>query len=161
MPKCPVCEKDVSILQWDIFGRGCAACVNIDPREFDGLLEDPCPECDSVDLFATSSPGLAYKQTRQGIVATKVANGLFIIGCADCGHAFFKFNREGAAALRKAPGWMSANLMRKIDNQKMNCPSCDELLYLKPPSGVRISDADPSRIFCEACDAQIMIDEFF
>jgi hypothetical protein len=47
---------------------------------------------------------------------SKVASGLFIIGCSDCGCAYFKFNREGATALPKMPGWFGRE---QLKNERM------------------------------------------
>ena len=155
MPTCPVCEKQVSIFQWDLFGRGCVACVKIDPQAFDGLLDDPCPQCGSWEIFATTAPALAYVQTKSGPVPSKVAPGLFIIGCSDCGCAYFKFNREGATALPKMPGWLGREQLKKRVSDHVNCPSCGTLLNLKTPSGIRVSDDEPRRSYCEACNGEI------
>ncbi len=119
MPTCPVCNKQVSILHWDIFGRGCVACVKIDPLALDGFLDDPCPQCGSSALFATTAPALAYAQTKGGPVPSKIASGLFIIGCSDCGNAYFKFNREGAAALPSTPGWLGREQLEGRGNNEV------------------------------------------
>lgn len=155
MPTCPVCKKQVSIFHWDIFGRGCVACVKIDPRTFDGLLEDPCPQCGSRAVYATTAPALAYVQTKTGPVPSKVAPGLFIIGCSDCGCAYLKFNREGAAALPEAPGWLGREQISKRVNDEVSCPSCGKLLNLAAPSGICVSDDEPPRVYCEACNNEI------
>jgi hypothetical protein len=155
MPTCPVCQKTVSIFQWDLFGRGCAACVRINPVDFEGLLDDPCPECGSRELFSTTAPALAYVQTKNGPLPSKVAPGLFIIGCSDCGYAYFRFNREGAAALCNMPGWLGRQQLEKQNKAEVHCPSCDALLNLANPSGIRISDEQPSRVFCEKCNKEI------
>ena len=123
MPTCPVCKKQVSILQWDLFGRGCTACVRVDPNAFDSLLEDPCPQCGSSEIYATTAPALAYVQTKNGPVPSKIAPGLFIIGCSECGCAYFKFNREGAAALPEMPGWLGREQLEKRDSDE-NPESC-------------------------------------
>ena len=155
MPTCPVCEKQVSIFQWDLFGRGCYACVRIDPRAFDGVLEDPCPQCGSWAVYATTAPALAYVQTKNGPVPSKVAPGLFIIGCSDCGGAYFRFNREGAATLPETPGWLGREQLKKRENYQVHCPSCDALLNVATQSGIRVSDDEPRRAYCEACNREI------
>ena len=106
MPTCPVCRKQVTIFQWDLFNGVCPGCVGVDPPAFGDLLADPCPQCGSMAIYATTAPALAYVRSKNGPVPSKVAPGLFIIGCSDCGGAFFKFNRAGAAALPNTPGWL-------------------------------------------------------
>jgi predicted nucleic acid-binding Zn-ribbon protein len=155
MPKCPVCKKQVSVFQWDLFGRRCTACVRIDPHALDGLLSDPCPECGSCEIFATTAPALAFVQTKNGPVPSKVAPGLFIIGCSDCGCAYFKFNQEGAAALPDTPGWLGRDQLQKRDNHEVHCPSCAALLNLAVPSGIRIAEDESGRIYCETCNQEI------
>lgn len=155
MPTCPVCKKQVSIFQWDLFGRGCAACVRIDPHAFEGLLEEPCPQCGSGAIYATTAPALAYVQTKNGPVASKVAPGLFVVGCSDCGCAYLRFNREGAALLPEMPGWLGREQLGKRDHDEMNCPSCGKVLNLATPSGVYVSDDEPRRVYCESCDHEI------
>lgn len=155
MPTCPVCKKQVSIFQWDLFGRRCTACVRIDPHALDGLLEDPCPQCGSRAVFATTAPALAFVQTKNGPVPSKIAPGLFILGCSECGAAYFKFNREGAAALSETPGWLGRKPLQKRHNDEVPCPSCAAVLNLAVPSGIRIADDESGRVYCEACDTDI------
>lgn len=155
MPTCSVCKKQVSIFQWPLFGRRCVACVKINPHTLDGLLEDPCPQCGSCALFATTAPALEFVQTKYGPVPSKVAPGLFILGCSDCGCAYFKFNREGAAALSETPGWLGRDQLKKRDNYEVHCPSCAALLNLAAPSGIRIADDESGRVYCETCNREI------
>ena len=155
MPTCPVCNKRVSVFEWDLFGRGCAACVKLDASSFDGVLDDPCPQCGSDATFATTAPALAYVRTKHGPVPSKVAPGLFIIGCSDCGCAYFQFNRDGAAALAQMPGWLGRNQLKTQRNYELKCPSCAKLLNLDTPTGVRIAEDEPWRVFCEACNTEI------
>lgn len=37
----------------------------------------------------------------------------------------------------------------------MHCPSCGARLNLITPSGVRVSDDDPGRAYCEACQGEV------
>jgi len=155
MPTCPVCKKKVSIFQWDLFGGGCAFCVRIDPLAFDGILDDPCPKCGSFAVFATTAPALANVQTKHGPVPSEVAPGLFVIGCSECGNAYFKLNRGGAAALSDTPGWLGRDQQRKGDTDKVQCPSYDVLINLADRSGIRISDDEPRRVYCQSCNTEI------
>ncbi len=113
MPTCPKCERSVSILHWDVFGNRCAACTGFDARDCQGLLDEPCPKCGKDRLHATTAPALAYVMTKGGPKASKIAAGLFLIGCPDCGHAFLKFNRQGAESMKETPGWYTRESLRR------------------------------------------------
>ena len=156
MPTCPICNNSVSIFHWDIFGRGCTACTGIDPAALEDLLSEPCPQCSGHATFGTTAPALAYVKTKNGVVPAKAAPGLFIIGCSDCGHAWFRFNSTGAAALASAPGWIGKDQLSKLRGEhSFNCPACGQAIDLKTPSGVRISDTSPWRVYCEQCNEEI------
>ncbi len=106
MPNCPKCHKEVSWMNLDLFGGGCSACLNIDPAAYEGLLDAPCNHCGSRDVYATAAPALAYIRTQDGNVPTKVAPGLFVLGCASCGAAWWRFNDLGRKALPASAGWV-------------------------------------------------------
>ena len=161
MPTCPICDKKVSVFQWDIFGGGCTACTGIDPDAFGDILSEPCRQCNGSATFATTAPALAYVRTKHGVVPTKTAQGLFIIGCSDCGHPWFKFNSTGATALASSPGWIGIAQLNKLRGEhKFKCPTCGESIDLKTPSGIRISDDEPWRIYCDRCNQEIGRDTF-
>lgn len=103
MPNCPKCHKEVSWMNLDLFGGGCSACLNIDPAAYEGLLDAPCNHCGSRDVYATAAPALAYIRTQDGNVPTKVAPGLFVLGCASCGGvvAIQRLGKESLASVRR------------------------------------------------------------
>ena len=106
MPTCPKCHKLVSWMDIDLFGGGCSACLYVDPGVYEEMLDVPCGSCGSQKVYATAAPALAYVRTKGGDVPTKVAPGLFILGCADCGAAWWRFNEQGRKALPTAAGWV-------------------------------------------------------
>jgi hypothetical protein len=114
MPTCRKCGKSFSVFQWDLFGNCCAACGSVDPESFEGIFDQPCPQCGKTDLHATTAPALAYVMTKHGPQASKTAPGLYLIACSDCGHAFLKFNRKGARALSESPGWYTRDQIRQM-----------------------------------------------
>ncbi len=113
MPSCRVCKRHVSILNWDIFGRGCANCVGIDASKYETILEDPCPQCESSDIYARVAPAFAFTVVNAVPYPYSVPTDLFMIGCASCGCVHFKFSRETAAALPRTPGWHGREHLRK------------------------------------------------
>ena len=156
MPICPVCEKNVSVFQWDIFCGTFTACTGIDTESLAEILSPECGKCNGRNTFATTAPALAYTRTKNGIVPSKTAPGLFLIGCSDCGHAWFRFNEAGAANIATAPGWLgNAQLKQGRGENSFECPKCGQSINLAPPSGIRISDEEPWRICCERCDEEI------
>ena len=107
MVVCPKCKKNVSVMMLDLFGNGCAMCHAIDPKSMPlHLLDDPCPSCGSRDLRLTDAPALATVQTKYGPLPSKVAPGLFVLGCVDCGAAWWRFTEEGRESIRDTFGWV-------------------------------------------------------
>ena len=106
MPKCPKCHKNVSVMNLDLFGGGCSACLGVDASSYTGILDKPCDRCGGNALWATAAPALAFVRTQVGNVPTKTATGLFIVGCATCGAAVWRFSDEGRKALPEAAGWI-------------------------------------------------------
>lgn len=160
MPVCPICEKNVSVFHWDIFRGGCTACTGIDAESLEGILAEECGQCNGRNTFATTAPALTYVRTKNGVVPSKTAPGLYLIGCSDCGHAWLKFNEAGAASIANTPGWVgSAQLKKHRGESSVKCPKCGQSIELKPPSGVRISDEEPWRIYCERCNEEICHDD--
>jgi hypothetical protein len=156
VPTCPVCGNKVSLFQWDIFAGGCTACTGVNPDAIENLLSQPCPECGGQTTFATTAPALACVRTRHGVVPTKTGPGLYILGCADCGHAWFRFTSAGAAALADTPGWIGQRQVSKLRGQpSFNCPTCGHPIDLKTPTGIRISDDEPWRVYCERCNEEL------
>lgn len=156
MPICPICEKNVSVFHWDIFGGSCTACTGIAPDSLAEILSQECGQCNGRNIFATTAPALTYTRTKNGVVPSKTAPGLFLIGCSDCGHAWFKFNAAGAASIATAPGWLgNAQLKKRRGETSFECPKCGQSIDLTPPSGIRISDEVPRRIYCERCNEEI------
>ena len=101
MPICPICNKNVSVFQWDLPGRGCGSCVKIDHAAMDGVLDTPCPACNSDSVYATeaSSVILSHYSTYHVSAKNVAPSGMFLVGCSDCGTAFFRFNRKTAKRL--------------------------------------------------------------
>jgi hypothetical protein len=156
MPTCPVCGNKVSLFQWDLFGGGCTACAGVDPDATADLLSQPCPGCGGQNTFATTAPALACVRTKEGVVPTKTGPGLYILGCADCGHAWFRFTSEGGAALATSPGWIGRRQLSQLGAQpSLECPSCGNPINLRTPSGVRVSDQEPWRVFCDRCNTEL------
>jgi hypothetical protein len=159
VPICPTCNKAVSIFHRDIFRCACTACTGCDPNALEDLLDEPCSRCGGNATFATTAPALAYVRTKNGVAPTKAASGLFIIGCSDCGHAWFRFNRAGAGALVGAPGWIGREQLGKPQgDQTFECPTCGQLIDLNTRSGIRISDSTPWQVYCDKCNSLIVED---
>jgi hypothetical protein len=113
MPKCPKCHKPVSWLDIDLFGGGCRACVHVDPGVYEEMLAVPCGSCGSQKVYATAAPALGYICTPNGNLPLKVSPGLFILGCADCGAAWWRFNEEGRMSLPTAAGWVGRDQLAR------------------------------------------------
>lgn len=159
MPTCPVCGKKVSLFHWDIVRGGCTACTGIDPDALENLLARGCPECGGREVFATTAPALATVQTKSGAVPTRTGPGLFVLGCADCGHAWFRFNSSGAGSLSAAPGWIGQRQLSKLRGQPtFDCPKCGQLINFRTPTGIRMSDDEPRRVYCDRCNEELSRD---
>jgi hypothetical protein len=156
MPTCPVCGNKVSLFQWDLFGGACGACAGLDPEVVAEVLTKPCPECGGQNTFATTAPALAVVRTKHGVVPSKTGPGLHILGCSDCGHAWLRFDATGAAAIATSPGWIGQRQLSQLGVQPaFECPSCGNQINLRTPSGVRVSDEEPWRVFCDSCNAEL------
>jgi len=116
MPTCRKCGKSFSVFQWDILGNCCSACGSVNPESFEGHFDEPSPRCGKTDLHATTAPALAFVMTKNRPRASKTAPGLFLIACSVCGHAFLKFNRQGARDLNDAAGWFTREQIRQVSN---------------------------------------------